>query len=291
MPVRWTTVAAALAVVVALACDDGPSAEPGDTPTPAVVAAVSTPTPAATPTSMPTPMPHPTLAPQPTPESTSTPPTVAAPTSTPVTDREGQKLPISLTFGWKTDFGKHSVPYSEIIRGGPPRDGIPPIDDPNFIAVSDAPDHLVDHEPVVTLEFNGEAKAYPVSILMWHEIVNDEVGGLPVSVTYCPLCNTAIVFDRRVGDRGCYDFGTSGNLRNSDLHNVGPADRVLVAADYGRSHCWRVDGYQADVPARKHDLLGRLQRGIPRWTCTDEGYRIRSRLRQASLHRLRLADR
>ena len=69
---------------------------------------------------------------------------------------------------------------------------------------------------MVTFEFNGEAKAYPIAILMWHEIVNDEVGGLPISVTYCPLCNTAIVFDRRVGDE-VYDFGTSGNLRNSDL--------------------------------------------------------------------------
>jgi hypothetical protein len=73
-----------------------------------------------------------------------------------------------------------------------------------------------DNEPVVTLEINGESKAYPVAILMWHEIVNDVVGGVPVTVTFCPLCNTAIVFDRRLGDT-VYDFGTSGNLRKSDL--------------------------------------------------------------------------
>ena len=69
---------------------------------------------------------------------------------------------------------------------------------------------------MVTLEINGESKAYPVAILMWHEIVNDEVEGVPVTVTFCPLCNIAIVFDRRIGDV-VYDFGTSGNLRKSDL--------------------------------------------------------------------------
>jgi hypothetical protein len=69
---------------------------------------------------------------------------------------------------------------------------------------------------VVTLEINGDSKAYPVAILMWHEIVNDEGGGVPVRVTFCPLCNIAIVFYRRIGDV-VYDFGTSGNLRKSDL--------------------------------------------------------------------------
>ena len=69
---------------------------------------------------------------------------------------------------------------------------------------------------MVTLEINGDSKAYPVAILMWHEIVNDEVGAVPMTVTFCPLCNIAIVFYRRIGDV-VYDFGTSGNLRKSDL--------------------------------------------------------------------------
>ena len=213
MPKRWTLIVAVLllAVIAIAACGDGtddrliPESREMETPT-----TVATPTP------VPTPTPDPTPTPQPAPEPKSVPPVVVVPTSTPVTDKEGQELPISLTFGWETDFSKHSVPYSEIRRGGPPRDGIPPIDDPKFVAVSDAPDHFVDHEPVISFEVNGDARAYPIAILMWHEIVNDEVGGLPVSVTYCPLCNTAIVFDRRVGDR-VLDFGTSGNLRNSDL--------------------------------------------------------------------------
>ena len=176
-----------------------------------------TPTPA--PTSTPAPTPEPTSTPEPTP--TLVPTATAEPTSTPeptpgASSGQLDKPPASLTYGWKTDFTKHSVPYSEIMSGGPPRDGIPPIDSPKFETVADASEYLVDHEPMVVFEFNGEARAYPIGILMWHEIVNDEVGGLPITVTYCPLCNTAIVFDRRVGDR-VLDFGTSGNLRNSDL--------------------------------------------------------------------------
>lgn len=120
------------------------------------------------------------------------------------------------TRGWKTDFSKHSVPLGEIISGGPPRDGIPPIDQPKFETVDLASRWLQPAEPVVHLSINGDARAYPLQILTWHEIVNDEVGGTPVSVTFCPLCNTAIAFDRRLGER-VLDFGTSGNLRHSDL--------------------------------------------------------------------------
>ena len=220
MRISWVIVATALAAVVTSACGDGSDGVPAqqsiDTAVPATATAVSTPTPMPTKAPVPTSTPMPTPSPQPTPEPTPLPTVVRAPTPTPITDMEGNRVPFFLTHGWETDFSKHSVALSEIMRGGPPRDGIPPIDDPKFISVSDAPDHLIDQEPVVTFEFNGEAKAYPIAILMWHEIVNDEVGGMPITVTYCPLCNTAIVFDRRVGDE-LLDFGTSGNLRNSDL--------------------------------------------------------------------------
>ena len=120
------------------------------------------------------------------------------------------------TRGWLTDFSRHTVPFSEILSGGPPRDGIPPIDDPKFITPEEASDWLGDQEPVIALELNGDARSYPLQILIWHEIANDFVGGVPVAVTFCPLCNTAIVFDRTL-DGVVYDFGTSGNLRNSDL--------------------------------------------------------------------------
>ena len=120
------------------------------------------------------------------------------------------------TDGWKTDFSKHSVPLEEISSGGPPRDGIPPIDAPKFVSVEEANSWLDAREPVIHLEVDGEARAYPLQILIWHEIVNDVVSDMPVAVTFCPLCNTAIAFDRRLHGR-TLDFGTTGNLRNSDL--------------------------------------------------------------------------
>ena len=115
----------------------------------------------------------------------------------------------------RTDFSNASVPLDEIMSGGPQKDGIPPVDDPIFVPVGEATD-LTEMEPVIGVTVNGVAKAYPLRILIWHEIVNDEVGGVPVAVTFCPLCNAAMVFDRRVGAR-VLDFGTTGLLRNSDL--------------------------------------------------------------------------
>ena len=115
----------------------------------------------------------------------------------------------------KTDFDKHNVDLGEIFSGGPPKDGIPAIDDPKFRPVAEI-DDLGPQEPVIALSVNEETKAYPLRILMWHEIVNDTIGGVPVTVTYCPLCNSSIVFDRRL-DGQVLDFGTTGKLRNSDL--------------------------------------------------------------------------
>ncbi len=125
------------------------------------------------------------------------------------------KVPFS-TRGWSTDFSKRSVPLEEILSGGPPKDGIPAIDRPTFVPLSEADDWLGDREPIVVFQHGGEVRGYPWQILIWHEIVNDVVGGQPVSITYCPLCNTAIAFDRRLGDR-LLDFGTTGKLRHSDL--------------------------------------------------------------------------
>lgn len=108
------------------------------------------------------------------------------------------------------------VDPDEIISGGPPPDGIPPIDEPKFQSVTGV-DWLSDPQPVVALEVNGDARAYPLQILTWHEIVNDEVGGQPVTVTYCPLCNTPVVWKRPVVDGAVTTFGTSGNLYRSNL--------------------------------------------------------------------------
>ncbi|MEM6385642.1 MAG: DUF3179 domain-containing protein [Pseudomonadota bacterium] len=121
-------------------------------------------------------------------------------------------------FEWpNTDFETTTIGnWVEIMSGGPPKDGIPAIDEPRFIPVSDEAG-LQGAEAVVAVELKGERpRAYPVRYLMWHEIVNDQIGATPVSVTYCPLCNSFMVFDTRVGDR-VLTFGVSGKLRNSDM--------------------------------------------------------------------------
>ena len=147
------------------------------------------------------------------------------------------------TRGWKTDFSKALLPLAEIQSGGPPRDGIPPIDAPKFISPAEASAWLKDQEPVIAFELNGDARAYPLQILIWHEIVDDEVGGLPVAITFCPLCNTAIAFDRRVDGRALR-FGTTGNLRRSDL--------VMWSDDPGETWWQQITG-----EALVGDLVGR----------------------------------
>lgn len=116
----------------------------------------------------------------------------------------------------ETDGVKHSVPLDEILGGGPPKDGIPPIDDPKFISIKDAEKNLSDEDPGIAVSINGINRFYPFQILVWHEIVNDIFDGQRVLVTYCPLCFSGIVFDPVVqGER--VEFGTSGKLWQSNL--------------------------------------------------------------------------
>ncbi|MEX2556508.1 MAG: DUF3179 domain-containing protein [Actinomycetota bacterium] len=125
------------------------------------------------------------------------------------------------------------IPLDEIVSGGPPPDGIPPIDEPKFISPAEAI-WLDRQEPVMVVEIGEDARAYPLQILLWHEIVNDTVGGRPVLVTYCPLCNSAIVFDRTV--RGnVTTFGTSGRLYNSDLVMYDRATKSLWPQILGKA--------------------------------------------------------
>jgi hypothetical protein len=116
----------------------------------------------------------------------------------------------------KTDFDTSSIPFSEVFSGGVSRDAIPAIDNPRFVHHSDGDLDLGEEEPVLSLRVGGEARAYPLRILIWHEIVNDTLGGKKIAVTFCPLCNSAIIFDRSAGGK-VLDFGTTGRLRNSDL--------------------------------------------------------------------------
>jgi hypothetical protein len=140
-------------------------------------------------------------------------------TSDPAFDRD--RLPLDLAIvseDWATDFSRTTIEYDELligIRSRPIRDRIPPIDNPKFVAGAGA-DHVAGREPGLSLDIDGDARFYPLSILTQHEIVNDIVGGRPVAVTFWPLCNSAIVFDRVLHGTELR-FGVSGLLRNSDL--------------------------------------------------------------------------
>ena len=138
----------------------------------------------------------------------------------------------------------------EIISGGPPPDGIPPIDEPKF-QPTDEVDWLDEQEPVIVMEIDGDARAYPLQIMTWHEIVNDEVGGLPISITFCPLCNTAYTFVRPEVDGEITTFGTSGKLYNSNLVMYDRATESYWPQAWGKAVMGRLTGTELErVPAQ-----------------------------------------
>lgn len=118
--------------------------------------------------------------------------------------------------GWNTDTSRKSINLKELLAGGPPKDGIPSIDKPKFVTVQEAREWLDPKELVLVYGPEEDTRAYPLEILIFHELVNDHVAGAPVLVSYCPLCNSAIVFDRRVVGEAL-EFGVSGMLRYSDM--------------------------------------------------------------------------
>lgn len=108
------------------------------------------------------------------------------------------------------------VDPSKIISGGPPKDGIPSIDEPKFVSLSEADEWIENNELVLVLDYMGKTRVYPLQILVWHEIVNDWVGGEAVLISYCPLCGSGIAYERTI-DGEAVEFGTSGKLYNSNL--------------------------------------------------------------------------
>jgi hypothetical protein len=141
-------------------------------------------------------------------------PTEAEPT--PVTLLPEENPPSGADREFSTDFSIHTIAYDEILSGGVPKDGIPAVNDPEFVSIDEADAWLKPVEPIIFVEVDGDRRAYPIQILMWHEIVNDTVGGLPLAITFCPLCNTAIIFERVI-DGQTLDFGTTGRLHYSNL--------------------------------------------------------------------------
>ncbi len=125
----------------------------------------------------------------------------------------------SAVITWPTDWSRTTIDLGELAAGIPrldPRDAIPPIDHPEFERPEAAAEWLDPDEPGAVVRLDGQTRFYPLSIMTRHEIVNDRFGPVPVAVTYCPLCNTALAFDRRV-DGKVARLGVSGLLRNSDL--------------------------------------------------------------------------
>ncbi len=111
---------------------------------------------------------------------------------------------------------KYIVDPEEIVSGGPPKDGIPSLDNPKFVSVKEADEWIRNDELILALEYKGITRVYPLQILVWHEIVNDNVAGTPLAITYCPLCGSGIAY-KRVIDGKEVEFGTSGKLYNSNL--------------------------------------------------------------------------
>ncbi len=185
---------------------------------------------------------------------------VSPPTPRPTLDPNEQP-PSGASSEFSTDFGIHSVPYGEILSGGPPKDGIPAIDAPKFVSVEEADAWLEDREPVIFLQVGETARAYPIQIFMWHEIVNDVVGDTPVVVTFCPLCNTAIAFERTV-DGQVLDFGTTGRLRFSNL----------VMYDRQTETWWQQATGEAIIGALTGKRLNPLPAAIIAWRAFKEAY-------------------
>ena len=161
-----------------------------------------------------------------------------------------------------TDFSRSSAEsWAEIISGGPPRDGIPALSDPQMVPVA-AKAGLSDREAVIAVEIDGAVpRAYPIRYLTWHEIVNDVVGGVPVAVTFCPLCNSALTFDRRAGG-GVLEFGVTGKLRHSDM----------IMYDRQTESWWQ----QAIGLAIVGDLTGTSLTQVPSWMEDWAGFRARN---------------
>ena len=140
---------------------------------------------------------------------------------------------------------EHVVPLDKIVSGGPPQDGIPSIDNPKFVSLAEADQFLQDADQVVGLDVGGDIRVYPLQILVWHEIVNDIVGGTPVAVTYCPLCFTNQIFNRTVDGRSV-EFGTSGKLYNSNLVMYDRTSNSLWSQALGQAIVGKHAGYKLD---------------------------------------------
>ncbi len=138
----------------------------------------------------------------------------------------------------------HIIPADQIVSGGPPPDGIPSIDNPKFVTAANASSLLTDdYDSVVGISLNGDVRAYPLQIMVWHEIVNDVVGGVPVAITYCPLCYSTQAFIRQINGT-TVQFGTSGKLYNNNLVMYDRLTKSLWSQIWGQAIAGNLTGYR-----------------------------------------------
>ncbi|WP_419847481.1 DUF3179 domain-containing protein [Candidatus Poriferisocius sp.] len=248
----------AAALVLSSCGSSDPSADPTAAPeTPAATAVVEV-TEAPGPTAVPTAA---TADPAP---GTSTPEAVSLPTPQVITDGDGPTGDLArVSADWATDWSTRTIDLDELrigIQVIPIRDRIPPIDDPEFAPAAEA--GWSDPEPGLLLVVGDTARFYPLAMLIVHEIVNDEIEGRPVLVTYCPLCNSALVFDPVV-DGQRLRFGTSGLLRHSDLVMWDDASESLWQQIGGEGLVGAYAGHRLDVIPSAIVSWGDFKTGYP----------------------------
>jgi hypothetical protein len=167
-----------------------------------------------------------------------------------------------------TDNLKRIIPLEKIVGGGPLKDGIPSIDNPKFVEAKQA-DFLSDSEIVIGIELDEIAKAYPLQILVWHEIVNDRIGDIPLAVTYCPLCYSSIVYIRKLGGK-TIEFGTSGRLYKNDLvmydRQPGSIELIGLGRDLiDAGNLWSQMLGQAIVGDKAGEKLTKIPSDVMKW--------------------------
>ena len=148
--------------------------------------------------------------------------------------------------GFRTDFSRAIIAASDVLSGGPSKDGIPAVDRPVFEPVSAADEWLGEDEPVFVVEADGQTHVYPVQILTYHEIVNDVIGNTPLSITYCPLCNSGLTFSREFNGE-VLDFGTTGRLRYSNLIMYDRQSETWWQQATGEGLVGRLAGFRLDL--------------------------------------------
>jgi len=154
-----------------------------------------------------------------------------------------------------------TIPVNKILSGGPPRDGIPSIDKPKFIVAKKA-SFLKPHDRVIGVEINGRARAYPIRILNWHEIVNDNFHGIPIAVTFCPLCGSGIVYESRFGG-STHTFGVSGLLYNSDVLLYDRETKTLWSQILSKAISGKLVGSELEIIPSSHTSWQAWQKKHP----------------------------